>query len=108
MQVRSPHQQLQFALNLPEIATARWEPPADVRSGVPPPARTVSGPGVEVWPWLALSALVLLAIDWHLFGRSPAASTGPSVPSSQPKAARTVLLDLEDTEAQVRERQAVH
>ena len=108
VQVRSPYQRLQFALNLPEIATARWEPQARVRRGVPPPARTVSGPGFELWPWLAFTALVLLAADWHLFGRSAAASAGPPVPSSRGKAARTILLDLEDTEAQVRERQAVH
>ena len=108
VQVRSPYQRLQFALNLPEIATARWEPPARVRRGVPPPARTVSGPGFELWPWLAFTALVLLAADWHLFGRSPAASAGAPIPSSRGKAARTILLDLEDTEAQVRERQAVH
>ena len=108
VQVHSPHQRLQFALNLPEVPTARWEPPARVRSGVPPPARTASGPGVELWPWLALAALVLLSIDWHLFGRSPVSSSSPPAPSSRPKAARTILMDLEETEAQVRERQAVH
>ena len=108
VQVRTPYQRLQFALNLPEIAAARWEPPERVRNGVPPPARTASGPGVELWPWLALMALVLLVVDWHLFGRSSAPAAGPAVPLSRGKAARTILMGLEETEAQVRKRQAVH
>ena len=108
VQVRTPHQRLQFALNLPEIAAARWEPPERVRNGVPPPTRTAGGPGVELWPWLALMALVLLVVDWHLFGRLSVPAAGPAIPPSRGQAARTILMGLEETKEQVRERQAVH
>lgn len=58
-----------YALGLPDIAEARWEPPKTVRSGF-------SGVGGfesfarDIWYWLALLAVFILAVEWIMFGRT--------------------------------------
>ena len=67
-QVSTPLQSSLLSLSLPEAGAHRWVPDAGVLKGMPPPAG-VSLAGIRLWPWLALAALSLLAIDWRLFGR---------------------------------------
>jgi hypothetical protein len=57
-----------YSLTLPELAETKWEPPADVRRGIPrfPP---VASPNEELWPWLALAGGAGLLAEWFLFGR---------------------------------------
>ena len=66
--VSTPLQSSRLSLSLPEAGVERWTPDASVLKGLPPPSG-VSLAGVRLWPWLALAALALLAIDWRLFGR---------------------------------------
>ena len=84
--VRTPFDQVRLAMTLPQTATARWQPPADVLRGVPPAASRLSPVGKRIWPWLALLALAILAYDWAAYGRgvSAAAATSEPAPPSGP------------------------
>ncbi len=57
-----------YSLTLPELGDTKWEPPADVRRGIPrmQPLAEASG---DVWPWLALAGGLGLLTEWLLFGR---------------------------------------
>ena len=81
-QVSTPLQSSRLSLSLPEAGVERWTPDASVLKGLPP-AAGVSLSGVRLWPWLALAALALLAIDWRLFGRgSRTVATGDRSPGT--------------------------
>ena len=83
--VTTPDQQLRLSLTLPEVAGAVWQPPATTLRGVPPAASTALGSALTLWPWLALLALALWALDWTWFGRGEEAGVAvqPGVPASQ-------------------------
>ena len=56
------------SLTLPAVGDKKWEPPAEVRRGIPrrqPLAGTVS----DLWPWLALAGGLGLLAEWLLFAR---------------------------------------
>jgi hypothetical protein len=72
--IRTPEQESRLSLTLPEVGDARWEPPEGTLRGVPPPARAALLAGVALWPWLALLALAILAVDWRYYGRGFAAT----------------------------------
>ncbi len=57
-----------YSLTLPELSTAKWQPPAGVTRGIPAAARAIAG-ATDVWPWLALLGGLGLLVDWILFGR---------------------------------------
>jgi len=60
---------LVYSLTLPELADARWEPPAGVRRGLP--ARRMASQGsAPLWPWLALLGAAALLAEWLLYGGS--------------------------------------
>jgi hypothetical protein len=61
-----------FSLTLPELAGAKWAPPAGARRGVP---RAAEAPPAfaELWPWLALAGALGLLVEWILFGRGRSA-----------------------------------
>ncbi len=67
LRVRTPYQDSRIAMTLPAPARGRWSPPEAARTGIP--ASSADLAGLELWPWLALLALALLALDWALFGR---------------------------------------
>jgi hypothetical protein len=67
--VRSPLQQWEFDLTLPQVGSVDWEPPADVLRGVPPALQQPTVDGSRPWRWLALAGLLCLLTDWVLFGR---------------------------------------
>jgi hypothetical protein len=76
--VRTPYDQVRLAMTLPQMATARWQPPADVLRGIPPAASQLSPAGKRIWPWLALLALAILAYDWAVYGRGVSAEATTS------------------------------
>jgi hypothetical protein len=57
-----------FSLTLPQMWTAKWEPPAGIRNGVPRP-RVFSSDYTEIWQLLAILGAAGLIAEWLLFGR---------------------------------------
>ena len=57
-----------YSLTVPEVGESVWEAPDSVRKGVP--RRIPGGPSSQdLWYWLAIAALAILALEWFLFGR---------------------------------------
>ena len=56
------------SLTLPEVGETKWQPPADVRRGIPRSLPLVPAAG-DLWPWLALAGGAGLFAEWLLFGR---------------------------------------
>jgi len=57
-----------YSLTLPQLGEKKWEPPSDVRRGIPRiPA--IASPSEDLWPWLALAGGIGLLAEWFLFGR---------------------------------------
>ncbi|MGE5648412.1 MAG: vWA domain-containing protein [Acidobacteriota bacterium] len=61
-----------YSFTLPELADAKWTPPAGTRRGIPAPASEQAA-FAELWPWLAALGALGLVFEWILFGRSRAA-----------------------------------
>jgi hypothetical protein len=75
-----------FSFTLPELADAKWTPPAGTRRGVPPAAGERPA-FAELWPWLALAGALGLLVEWLLFGRARFGGTGlprPAMARSAP------------------------
>jgi hypothetical protein len=66
--VISGDREMIFSLTLPDLAGAKWTPPAGARRGVPPAAEAPPA-FAELWPWLALAGALGLLVEWILFGR---------------------------------------
>ena len=56
------------SLTLPEIGDKKWEPPAEVRKGIPR-RQPLTGAASDLWPWLALAGGAGLLAEWLLFAR---------------------------------------
>jgi aerotolerance regulator-like protein len=56
------------SLTLPEVGETKWQPPADVRRGIPR-ASPLAPAGGDVWPWLALAGGAGLLVEWLIFAR---------------------------------------
>ena len=83
VEVTTPFRKAGWSLTLPELGTARWEPPEGTLRGVPPPSVAAAGWGFPLWPWLALLAAACWLIDWTCYGRvSPPRSVAAAVPRS--------------------------
>jgi hypothetical protein len=57
-----------YSLTIPQLWDTRWEPPANVRKGLPHFRAAVEA-AVEPWPWLALAGALCLLVEWLLYGR---------------------------------------
>jgi hypothetical protein len=57
-----------YSLTLPQLGESRWDPPADVRRGIPHFAPVLSAVS-DLWPWLALLGAAGLLAEWMLYGR---------------------------------------
>ncbi len=57
------------SLVLPELAETAWKPPKEAKLGLPGFADFGSG-FIELWPWLALAGLLLLVLEWIIYGRA--------------------------------------
>jgi hypothetical protein len=56
------------SLTLPEVGATKWQPPAEVRRGIPR-ALPLARPAGDAWPWLALAGGAGLLIEWLVFAR---------------------------------------
>ncbi len=77
-----------YSLVLPELADAAWTPPADVRRGLPRQA-ALAPSFVELWPWLAAAGLIVLLIEWIVYGRARRSGIRYSPPAWRSAAAGT-------------------
>ena len=82
VEVKTPFRETGWSLTLPELGTARWEPPEGTLRGVPPPSAAAAGWGFPLWPWLALLAVVCWLIDWTYYGRVSPPRSAAAVPAS--------------------------
>ena len=62
-------------MTLPAPGRSVWESPATVRRGIPDSAAISS---TVFWPWMALLAVVLLFVDWRLFGDPTRQTAAPA------------------------------
>ncbi|HEY1242112.1 MAG TPA: VWA domain-containing protein [Bryobacteraceae bacterium] len=56
------------SLTLPEVGETKWQPPTDVRRGIPRALPLIPA-GSDPWPWLALAGAAALLAEWLMFGR---------------------------------------
>jgi hypothetical protein len=56
-----------YSLTLPQLWDAKWEPPSDVRQGMPRFAAIVDS-STDIWPYLAIAGGLGLLIEWIVFG----------------------------------------
>lgn len=91
VEVATPDERVRLSLTLPEIGRAVWEPGSGVLRGVPPASAAAVNSLLSLWPWLALIALALWALDWHWFGRGDDEIEGaaPTAAPPRPAAQRT-------------------
>ena len=68
VRVTAADRELVYSLVLPEIADSRWDPPKDVKRGVPSRRLNPSAP-IDLWQLLACLGAAGLLIDWALYGR---------------------------------------
>lgn len=71
-----------YSLTLPEVGETRWEPPKGARRGTPRAAATAPT-YLELWPWLALAAGLVLLLEWLLYGSWRRLSSLPSRDASR-------------------------
>jgi hypothetical protein len=57
-----------YSQTLPELWDTKWEPPAEVRRGIPRAQPLTPGAG-NLWPWLAAAGGAGVVAEWLLFGR---------------------------------------
>jgi hypothetical protein len=71
------------SLSLPEVGETVWEPPADVRRGLPSfVERAMSR---DLWQWLAIAGALVLLAEWLMYGSHSGRSTIPEATGSRPR-----------------------
>jgi len=78
VRVQAGEREQVHSLALPEVAEAAWEPPSNVRRGIPR-AHEAPASSRELWYWLAILGGLGLLIEWLLF-----APSGIRLPSAAP------------------------
>jgi hypothetical protein len=78
VRVNLSDREIVYALGLPDVAEARWEPPKTVRSGFGG-VGGVEAFARDIWYWLALLAALILVAEWILFGRATAGNAAPNL-----------------------------
>ena len=68
VRVASADRELVYSLTLPEMAEAKWDPPAGVKKGLPAAGES-SASAFDAWQILAFLGGVGLLTEWFLFGR---------------------------------------
>ena len=57
-----------FSLSLPALGESQWTPPAGVARGPGTPQQSPPLPR-ELWPWLVVAGVALIALEWWIYGR---------------------------------------
>ncbi len=57
-----------YSLSLPGMWTRKWDPPANVRRGLPAYRETLDNPR-DLWQMLAILGAAVFVLEWLLFGR---------------------------------------
>jgi hypothetical protein len=57
-----------YSLSLPGMWTKKWEPPANVRRGLPAFRETLQNPR-DLWQMLAILGAIAFIVEWLLYGR---------------------------------------
>lgn len=70
-----------YSMNLPEVATRSWDPPASAQTGLPAP-RLYPAPFRELWMPLAALAALLMAFEWLRYGRTRGRAGAPAAAST--------------------------
>jgi hypothetical protein len=68
VRVMAADREFDYSLVLPEVSEAKWEPPADVKRGIPD-RRGRSSSALDLWQALACLGMAGLIVDWVLYGR---------------------------------------
>ncbi|MCP5119309.1 MAG: hypothetical protein GY953_51565, partial [bacterium] len=68
VRVAAGDRMLVFSVTLPDVPTEVWEPPGEAAQGVPP-AMAATASSYSLWRWLVLAALVVLLVEWLVYGR---------------------------------------
>jgi von Willebrand factor type A domain/Aerotolerance regulator N-terminal len=68
VRVTAGDREYMYSLTLPELADAKWKPPASAMKGIPAFAPVLSA-ARDVWPVLALLGALCLLTEWVLYGR---------------------------------------
>ncbi len=77
--------EIDYSFRVAAIPPGRWSPPEGAKRGLPAPSRR---PAARVlWPWLALAAALLLAVEWAWFGRGRHLAAQPVPAGVEKKAA---------------------
>ena len=66
IRISSAHHERVLSLTLPDVAAYAWKTPESAAEGLP--AARFSPSSVDLWKWLAVSASLLLLLEWILFG----------------------------------------
>lgn len=77
-----------YSLTVPEVGDRVWEIPQKVRRGIPP-RPVVGASSTDLWYWLALAGLAVLAAEWFLYGRHRMRVRTAGVSSMPPPVAST-------------------
>ena len=88
VRVTAADRELVYSLVLPEVAEARWEPPAGAKRGIPP-TRGSSSSSIDLWQALACLGAAGLLIDWVYYGRL-GRSAAPTIAMRAPAASQPV------------------
>jgi hypothetical protein len=68
VRVNAADREMVYSLTLPDLAEARWEPPASARRGLPTFTETAVR-AFDLWQILACLGALGLLVEWILFGR---------------------------------------
>ncbi len=85
--ILSKNRERVLSLTLPEVASFKWEPPANTMSGLPP-ANSFSPSAIDLWKWLAALGGLGLFVEWILFGRRRVFKVRKANPQSRDRKAR--------------------
>lgn len=79
IRISSAHYERVLSLTLPDVAAYNWRTSGTVAEGVP--LTSLHPSSVDLWKWLAASALLILLLEWILFGprhTRPIRTTAPA------------------------------
>ena len=68
VRVMAGDREMVYSQTLPQLWETQWQPPSDVRTGMPRFRDRVAA-ATELWHWLAIGGALCLLLEWFLYGR---------------------------------------